>query len=189
MKLFCECGHNFYWCSQPKVNGTYIGNVVTAASIVFGGGTFTQFKSIANAMKLQLMSSSSFYNLQRKYVHLTINFIYKRYQKDITDECKERQNIEVSGDGRCDSPGYNAKYGTYSIMDQLTNKIIHFHVVNLKETSNSNAMEMFGLKKVLEKVESFGIDIDCLTTDEHPSIKKYLRKIEATNHVTNYRVG
>ena len=127
-------------------------------------------------MKLQLMSSSLFYDLQRKYVYHSINFIYKKYQKGIIDECKGRQNIEVSGDGRCDSPGYNAKYCTYSIMDQLTSKIIHFHVVAVRETGTSNAMEMYGLIKVLEKVESFGIDIDCLITDEHPSIKKYLRE-------------
>ena len=115
------------------MNGKYLGNIVTAASIVFGGGTFTQFKSIANVMKLQLMSSSSFYDLQRKYVYPSNNFIYKKYQKGIIDECKGRQNVEVSGDGRCESPGYNAKYCTYSIMDQLTSKIIHFHVVTVRD--------------------------------------------------------
>ena len=61
-------------------------------------------------------------------------------------------------------------------MDQLTSKIIHFHVVTVRETGTSNTMEMNGLIKVLEKVESFGIDIYCLTADENPSIKKYLRE-------------
>ena len=40
---------------------------------------------------------------------------------------------------------------------------------------------MYGLIKVLEKVESFGIG--CLTTDEHSLIKKYLRETEAPSSI------
>ena len=175
VKLLCECGHRSSWCSQPEVNGNYLGNVFTVASVIFGGGTFTQFESFANVMKLQIMSKRSFYYLQKKYVYPAINYTYKMYQNSVIDECKKRDKIEVSGDARCDSPGYNAKYSTYSIMDQHTSKILHFQVVTVRETGSSNAMELHGLVKVLAQLEEFDINIDCLTTDEHPSIKKYLR--------------
>ena len=128
------------------------------------------------------MSERSFFALQKKYVYPTINFTYKSYQKCFVDESKSRQNIEVSGNGRCDSPGHNAKYCIYSIMDQLTSKILHFHVVTVREKSSSNAMEQHGLIKVLEKISEFGIEVDCLTTDDHPSIKKYLKNPSKPQH-------
>ena len=31
---------------------------------------------------------------------------------------KQAKSIDLSGDGRCDSPGHNAKYLIYSFMDK-----------------------------------------------------------------------
>ena len=132
VELLCEAGHD----SQPEANGKYLGNIITAASVVFSGGAFDQFKSIANILKLQLISSSTFYELQRKCVYPSIIKVYKDYRNKIIENCKESHFIEISGDGRCDSPGHSAKYGT--VMDQETSKIIHFHVVTVNETENSN---------------------------------------------------
>ena len=36
---------------------------------------------------------------------------------------KQAKLIDLSGDGRCDSPGHDAKYLTYPFMDKSTNKI------------------------------------------------------------------
>ena len=120
VNLLCKDGHKSFWSSQPKVNGAYMGNILTVASIVFGGGTYAEFKSIANILKLQIMSSPTFYALQKKIVFPVINSVYRKYRDSLIDKCNERGAVEVSGDGRCDSPGYNAKYCTYSIIDQFT---------------------------------------------------------------------
>ena len=77
------------------MNGIYLGNILTAASVVFAGTTFSQFQSFANVMELQSMSERSFFALQKKYVYPTINFTYKSYQKCLIDESKSRQNMEV----------------------------------------------------------------------------------------------
>ena len=61
--------------------------------------------------------------------------------------------------------GYNAKYCTYSIMSQSNLKILHFHVT----------MKKYGLVKALDKLQYWGLDITCITTDDHQSIKKYLK--------------
>ena len=37
----------------------------------------------------------------------------------------------MGGDGRCDSPGFCAKYGTYSCMDLDTNKILDLQLVQV----------------------------------------------------------
>ena len=36
--------------------------------------------------------------------------------------------IHLRGDGRCDNPGHNAKYLTYSLMDKNTSRIVAFSV-------------------------------------------------------------
>lgn len=39
--------------------------------------------------------------------------------------------VIVGGDGRCDSPGHSAKYGTYSLMDAEQNKILDSQLVQV----------------------------------------------------------
>ena len=68
VNLFCESGNNSYWPSQPKVKYTFMGNILTVASIIFGGGTYIQYNSVSNILKLQFSSSTQFYALQKKYV-------------------------------------------------------------------------------------------------------------------------
>ena len=42
---------------------------------------------------------------------------------------KQSISENVRGDGKCDSPGHSAKYGTYTLMDEKTNLIIEFSVL------------------------------------------------------------
>lgn len=37
----------------------------------------------------------------------------------------------LAGDGRADSPGFSAKFGTYSLLDLDSGKIIHFELVQV----------------------------------------------------------
>ena len=41
--------------------------------------------------------------------------------------------VTVIGDGRSDSPGHSAKYGTYTFMDSNTGKVIDTTVVSVTE--------------------------------------------------------
>ena len=75
------------------------------------------------------------------------------------------ERLILAGDGRCDSPGHNAKYGTYSIMQVTTEKILDFSLVQVSEVNNSNGMEKEGLKRCLENLETDGQIIDILATD------------------------
>ena len=84
--------------------------------------------------------------------------------------------ISISGDAHCDSPGYSAKYSTYSIMDIVSNQIIHFYVTHVGTVENSSRMEKAGLIDVLDKVKSLGVTVSLLTTDRHPQVSKYMRK-------------
>ncbi|XP_071854650.1 uncharacterized protein [Apostichopus japonicus] len=54
---------------------------------------------------------------------------------------------QVSGDGRCDSPGCNAKYCTYTMIDMATQKIVWSELVQVSETTSSVEMEKLGFKR------------------------------------------
>ena len=49
---------------------------------------------------------------------------------------KQSGSVDVCGDGRCDSPAHSAKYGTYTLMDEKTNLIIEFSVVQVTEVTH-----------------------------------------------------
>ena len=183
VKLFCERGgHSSYWFSQPKVKDTFMGNILSVASVLFGGGTYIQFKSVFNILNLQFLSSTQFYFLQKRYVFPAINIIYKSHRNRLFQESQDDEKLDVSGDGRCDTPGYNAKYCTYSLMNQTNSKILHFHVVSVDQTTSSVAMEKCGLIKTLDMLECRGLNIHSITTDDHQSIKKYLKDKKSPRH-------
>ena len=49
--------------------------------------------------------------------------------------------LNLDGDGHCDSPGHNAKYGTYALMDDDTANVAAFRVVQVTEITSSNSIE------------------------------------------------
>ena len=76
-----------------------------------------------------------------------------------------RKCLQVSGDGRCDSPGHSAKYCIYTIMDDHTTTILDFRLVQMSEVANSVRMEKAGLERSLEKLENSGLPIGVLATE------------------------
>ena len=48
---------------------------------------------------------------------------YFRENNSILNQLNEQGSWRLRGDRKCDSPGLNAKYLTYSFMVQITNKI------------------------------------------------------------------
>ena len=81
----------------------------------------------------------------------------------------------LSGDGRFDGQGHNAKYGTYTTIDQSSNKIVDFQTVQVCEVTNSNAMEREGFKRCMENVLGKGAKVKVVATDRHASIKSDMK--------------
>lgn len=59
---------------------------------------------------------------------------------------KSRDIVVLVGDGRCDSPGFSAKYCTYTFMESGTGCVIDTVVVPVTEVNNSNGMEKEGFE-------------------------------------------
>ncbi|KAM7288268.1 uncharacterized protein ISCGN_028521 [Ixodes scapularis] len=56
--------------------------------------------------------------------------VWKEEQGMLLEELRD-QPLDLAGDGRCDSPGYSAKYLTYSLHVPLVNKILHCEQVQV----------------------------------------------------------
>ena len=44
---------------------------------------------------------------------------------------KEKRNLFLSGDGRCGSPGHSAKFGSYTVIDIFSDKVVDFKLVQV----------------------------------------------------------
>ena len=79
-------------------------------------------------------------------------------QKDIITALRNKKLV-VSGDRRCDFPGFNAKYGTYTIMDAQTSAVVGFNVIQVLEAEHSSAkMELIGCKRTMEDLQCDGLE-------------------------------
>lgn len=58
----------------------------------------------------------------------------------VMKELVNKSATNLNGYGCCDSPGHNAKYGTYTLDDD-TGKVVAFSVVQVSEVTSSNTME------------------------------------------------
>ena len=182
VKLLCHNNHLSSWCSQPQKGAIYLGNLLVAASIVFSGGTYKVFSDMANILLLQMIKERTFYAIQEKYIFGAVNKVYKVYRNLLLHQFIDKP-AKLGGDGRCDSPGHNAKYCTYSVMEQESSQILHFHITSVEETDGkSNLMEKQALVRVLEKLSQENVSIESLTTDRHPQIRKHLRENTSIRH-------
>ena len=68
------------------------------------------------------------YRYQNAYMIVPIEDYWEKRQTDILEKTSGR-SLLLAGDGRCDSPGFSAKYCTYSLMDTETNLIVHMETL------------------------------------------------------------
>ena len=171
VKATCLNNHIFNWSSQPELHGKPAGEILIPAATVTTGGTYDSLKQFAVALNLNFVSKNQFYSAQDKVVFPVINNSYQNQQKEVTEEImKEKAPVNLAGDGRSDSPGHNAKYGTYTLMEEKSGKIIDFSLVQVSECTSSNAMENEGCQRSLKKVISNKVKVRSLTTDRHTQI-------------------
>ena len=174
--VVCEQNHKYTWHSQQNENGRAAGNISVAASIILSGGTFERLKEKIQTSLIPFASCTTFYKIQKKLVIPAIHQVFATERQLLFDDAKERGKIDLLEDGRCDSPGYNAKYGTYTVMDKQTGMIMDLHVSHVGVAGNSARMELDGLNNVLQRLYDNVINISCLTTDRHKQVRLFLRK-------------
>ena len=94
---------------------------------------------------------------------------------DLVEELRRSgENLVLGGDGRADSPGHSAKYGSYTLMELQSKKVIDIEVVQSNEVGGSNNMELEGLIRSLDYLESENLEFSQFISDRHLKVRKYM---------------
>ena len=109
LKERCKNQHRITWRSQPINNRMPTGNINISAGILFSGNTFQRIKEVMNITNVAFISQSTFYSIQKKLLYPAIHLVHTTNRALLFESAKEESEIHLLGDGRCDSPGYNAK--------------------------------------------------------------------------------
>ena len=83
-------------------------------------------KNFATCLNLKFLSERSLYHNQESYLFPVINDLWEQNRGEVISELRQTAVVKLNGDGRCDSPGHNAKYGTYTLMESDSAKVAEF---------------------------------------------------------------
>ena len=84
-------------------------NILLPSGILYSGNTM----KIAN---LLFFSHTLHLRTQETIIFPAINFVYKQCCESILEHVQNLL-LDLIGDRRCESPEFNARYGTYSLMN------------------------------------------------------------------------
>ncbi|KAI4799884.1 hypothetical protein KUCAC02_016423 [Chaenocephalus aceratus] len=87
----------------------------------------------------------------------------------------EGRPLVLGGDGRADSPGHCATFGTYTTMELESNVVLDLQLVQSNECGGSYHMKLEGLKRMVAFFEDI-LEIGTLVTDRHRQIAKWIRE-------------
>ncbi|KAL3246132.1 hypothetical protein MRX96_057870 [Rhipicephalus microplus] len=162
--------------SQPSANGIAAGNILLAGVILFSGASTTKMLQLLEPLNVEVFSKTAYDVYQRGYLLPALTKVETTFlEQAALMKRATGSDLRLLGDGRCDSPEHSAKYLTYSLMDAETTQIIHF--VQSADVNTSPQIEQAGLIKALAYVRLGDLKLASLTTDRHPSIKKYLQPV------------
>ncbi|XP_030269578.1 uncharacterized protein LOC115579945 isoform X2 [Sparus aurata] len=181
-----RCPHCLYqrrWKSQPVIgHSTPAGNLQLSAAIYFCGASFFNVQKVFKAMQLQIHSYKQFRVHCCSFIEPAVLHKWKTDQAAILQRLSQDGSAILGGDMRADSPGHSAKYGSYTLMDLNNNNVIDIQLVQNNEVGGSTNMEKEGLKRSLKVMEDSGIKLDCIVSDRHPQIQKFLTDAKITQY-------
>lgn len=175
-----HCEYSRSWKSQPLLDNTPAGNIQLSTAVYISGASFFKVQRVFKAMRLQMFLYDTFRRHARMFVEPAIVHTWKRSQEVMLQQLSQDEKVILGGDMRADSPGHCAKYGSYTIMDLNTNTIVDLQLIQSNEVGGSSYMEKEGPKRSLSLLRARDVNIDCIVTDRHPQIQKFLREESVT---------
>uniref|UniRef100_A0A3Q2R0Z0 THAP-type domain-containing protein n=1 Tax=Fundulus heteroclitus TaxID=8078 RepID=A0A3Q2R0Z0_FUNHE len=155
-------------------------NLLLSAAILFTGNLPTQSLRILSCMNVATINTANFFRHQQQYLQPKVEKLWKDDQVPILHSLKASGadgKLICAGDGRSDSPGHCAKYGSYTMLEQTVNKVLDIQVVQSKEVKNASWCELEGLKRSVSFLrDAYNLRIAVLITDRHMQIVKWVRE-------------
>ena len=127
-----KCFEIRVWESQPYIGKVPAGNVLLSAAILFVGALPARALRLFNVLNCPTISRKSFFRHQSHYLQPAIHFVWKTQQDAMISKFKSMQKpLILAGDGRSDSPGHSAKFGSYSVIELSCNRVLDFKLVQV----------------------------------------------------------
>ena len=128
----CINGHTQTWSSQPMSGKMPWDNLLCSASILFSGSSPAKAITFLRHMGVLTMSKRTYHRIQEAYLVPVVKAVWNSQQQFLFNSARSKEKLVLGGDGRCDSPGHNAKYGCYSLMDLHSNKVLDVQFVQVR---------------------------------------------------------
>lgn len=171
-----SCSGTFSWNSQPFLIGKFpAGNILLSFAIICAGASVGKVLLVFKHMGLLCYSEATYYYHQRHLLFPTIMKFWHSYQEKVITSLNGKE-VVLAGDGRHDSMGHSAKYGTYTIFCCTVGLIIHIVLVQANEAGSSSNMEFFAHQKAFAFLLATGMIIKSFISDRHQSIAKWMRQ-------------
>jgi solute carrier family 8 (sodium/calcium exchanger) len=127
---YSQCQTTRSWTNQDIIGNIPAINLDFSAAVLFSGALPTKSLRMMSFMGVKAISYRTFMQHQQTLLQPAINQLWTEKQQTLLQSMKEEPAI-LSGDGRCDSPGHCAKFGTYSLLDLRSGKVVAVEVVQV----------------------------------------------------------
>ena len=127
-----NCQETRIWKSQPNLLGFPAGNILLSFGILCAGASVTKVLRVLKHIGILVYQKPTFYYHQRNLLIPSILGYWKSYQKNLLARLKGSE-VVLAGDGRHDSMGHSAKFGTYTIFCCTIGLILHIVIVQVHQ--------------------------------------------------------
>lgn len=135
VKIVAECqfcGFSWQWCSQPYLGSIPAGNLGLSAGILFSGALAAKVLRVLQCMGVATITQRTFSSHQSSILFPSVARVWDKHQRDYDRMAEERREpLVLAGDGRADSPGHCAKYGSYSTIDLEQGIVVDIQLVQV----------------------------------------------------------
>jgi hypothetical protein len=130
-----HCKEERVWDSQPYIRDVPAGNLLLSTAILCAGALPSMILRVLRHFNVSAICKDTFFRHQTVYLQPCISTVWMTHQTALLQEIRQQaagEELILAGDGRSDSPGYTAKYGSYSLVDLKTDKVITFELIQVK---------------------------------------------------------
>ena len=139
VKFSCkDCNADFLWRSQPYYGGIPAGNILMSSSVLFAGATITKFLRVLKHMGVAAISARTFFRHQSQILCDALKQVWNDRQTWMLCGLQLNANVVCGGDGRADTPGHSAKYGTYTLIELTEKAVIDIQIVQVYVTKKTS---------------------------------------------------
>ena len=103
-----------------------------SAAILYTGLMPAKVLRVFSSLNCATIKRMTFFRHQKAYLQPAINCVWETEQRTLINELqRKKQGLVLGVDGRADSPGHSAKYGTYSVVDLKQSKVLDLKLVQV----------------------------------------------------------